>query len=108
MKTYISEVYQKEETQCEVKIGQIEQALGSIDEYEESIAGALEENDIDLLRRYSERKLLVNTFNAYAQIRELQQLNVSQFGLSSGPPAPAMGSTGKGTASTKKAAAAEQ
>ena len=42
MKTYISEVYQKEETQCQVKIEQIEQALGIIDEYDDNLAGALE------------------------------------------------------------------
>ena len=71
MKTYISEVYQKEETQCQVKISQIEQALGTIDEYEDNLAGALDDNDIDLLRRYSERKLLVNTFNADPMIRDL-------------------------------------
>ena len=64
LKTYISEVYQKEENQCEAKIDQIEQALGSIEEYDDNITAALEENDIDLLRRYSERKLLVNSFNA--------------------------------------------
>ena len=72
MKTYISEVYQKEETQCQVKIEQIEQALGIIDEYDDNLAGALEENDIDLLKRYSERKLLVNTFNADPMVRDLQ------------------------------------
>lgn len=72
MKTYISEVYQKEETQCQVKIEQIEQALGIIDEYDDNLAGALEENDIDLLKRYSERKLLVNTFNADPMVKDLQ------------------------------------
>ena len=50
---------------------QIEEALGSIDEFDESIAVALEENDIELLRRFSERKLLVNTFNADPLIKEL-------------------------------------
>ena len=50
----------------------------------------------------------MNTFNADPLLKELQQLNVAQFGLSSEPKAPATGSTIKGTASTKKAAAAEQ
>ena len=38
-----------------------------------------------MLRRFNERKLLVNTFNADPKIKELQQLNVAAFGLSQGP-----------------------
>ena len=39
-----------------------------------------------MLRRFNERKLLVNTFNADSEIKELQQLNVAVFGLALGPP----------------------
>lgn len=52
-----------------------------IEDFEDSISLALGEGDIDLLRRFNERKLLVNTFNADASITELKQLNVSQYGL---------------------------
>ena len=45
-------------------MNQIESALCSIEEYDENLAMALEEGEIDLLRRFNERKLLVNTFNA--------------------------------------------
>ena len=81
LKTYISEVYQKEEAQCKLKIAQIEQAMSMIEDFEDSISLALGEGDIDMLRRFNERKLLVNTFNADASITELKQLNVSQYGL---------------------------
>lgn len=86
LKTYISEVYQKEEASCETKISTIEDALANIEDYEENIAMALEESEIDLLRKFNERKLLVNTFNADQQIKELTQLNVGQYGLANGPP----------------------
>ena len=85
LKTYISEVYQKEESQCEAKINQIETALSSIEEFDENLLLAFEESEIDLLRRFNERKLLVNTFNADTQIKDLQQLNVAQNGLSIAP-----------------------
>jgi len=86
LKTYISEVYEREAAQCSTKIGQIDDALENIEDYVENIAMALQEGEIDLLRRFNERKLLVNTFNADAEIKELQQLNVSVFGLAVAPP----------------------
>ena len=52
--------------------GQIEQAMGVIEDFEDSISLALGEGDIELLRRFNERKLLVNTFNADASISELK------------------------------------
>jgi len=51
--------------------------MGVIDDYEDGLALALEEGDIELLRRFNERKLLVNTFNADSLVKDLQQLNVS-------------------------------
>ena len=71
LKTYISEVYQKEEAQCDSKIIQIDDAIGSIEDFDDNLSAALEENDIDLLRKFSERKLLVNTFNADGLMKEL-------------------------------------
>ena len=85
LKTFISEVQEKEESACLAKIAQIDESLAGIEDYDESIATALEEGEIEMLRRFNERKLLVNTFNADPKIKELQQLNVAAFGLSQGP-----------------------
>jgi len=43
-----------------------------IEDFEDNISLALGEGDIELLRRFNERKLLVNTFNADASISELK------------------------------------
>ena len=64
-------MYQKEEALCQRKMSQINEALGTIEEFDDSVGAALDESDIDLLRRYSERKLLVNTLNADQQIKDL-------------------------------------
>ena len=72
LKTYISEVYQKEEQACEMKIQQIEEGLTAIEDFDDGISEALEENDIELLKRFSERKILANTFNADASLKDLQ------------------------------------
>ena len=77
LKTHISEVYQREEAQCKIKITQIEEAMVVIEDYDDGLTLALEEGDIELLRRFNERKLLVNTFNDDALVKDLQQLNVS-------------------------------
>ena len=66
LKTFISEVYEREEQACHAKLVSIDEALRNIADYEDNIALAMEETDIELLRRFNERKLLVNTFNADA------------------------------------------
>ena len=70
LKTFIAEVQEREEDHCQAKISQIDEALANIEDYEENIAIALEESEIDLLRRFNERKLLVNTFNADSHIKD--------------------------------------
>ena len=71
LKTFISEVQEREESSCQAKIAQIDDSLANIEEYEENLAIAFNECEIDLLRRYNERKLLVNTFHADGHIRDL-------------------------------------
>ena len=86
LKTYISEVFQKEEGQCEAKIAQIDEVLGSIEDYEDGLAQALEEGDIDMLKKFSERKNMVSAFNGDSVLKDLQLLNVAQSGLVIAPP----------------------
>ena len=99
LKTFIAEVQDREEAQCQNKIAQIDDALDRIQDHEENLAMALEEQEIDLLKRFNERKLLVNTFNTDVAIKDLQMLNVAAFGLAYGPPQT------PNTAKNKKAAA---
>ena len=76
-------------------MAQINDSLSTLGEFDDSISQALEESDIDLLRRFNERKLLVNTLNSDQHIKDLQNLNVAVYGLASGPPPAASGKLSK-------------
>ena len=65
-------MYQKEEAQCKSRIGQIDDTLALIEEFEDTLASALNESDIEMLKSYSERKQYVTQFTTNSTMKELQ------------------------------------
>ena len=56
LKTYLSEVFQKEESLCLQKLEQIEVAVAEMNQFDSELTKASEESDIELLRKFQERK----------------------------------------------------
>ena len=56
LKTYLSEVFQKEESLCLQKLEQIEVAVAEMNQFDSELTKAAEESDIELLRKFQERK----------------------------------------------------
>ena len=52
----MSELFQKEEALCLQKLDQIEEVVADINQFDTELAKASEESDIELLRKFQDRK----------------------------------------------------
>ena len=81
LKTYISELFQREEDLCEQKISQIEDFVISINEVDSELSKATTESDIELLRKFADRKHMTSQIQDSSAIKEILSLNIATYGF---------------------------